>query len=246
MTGRLVFRSTACRPDHAVVEGDRGTREEGAPAKKTAVLISGRGSNMKALIEAGQRPDVHFEISLVLSNRPAAGGLAAAEASGIPTAVVDHKVFASRDEFDRALHGVLCEAGIELVCLAGFMRIFTADFVEHWHDRLLNIHPSLLPAFKGLHTHEQALAAGVRVHGCTVHLVRAELDDGPIIVQGVVPVEQDDTADNLAARVLTLEHRCYPQALELIASGRARIEGERVIVEGTTPLVTWLDLKFQN
>ena len=168
----------------------------GSERMRTAVLISGRGSNMQALV-AAQRPNASFEISLVLSNRPAAGGLVYAREAGIPTAVLDHKAYDSRLDFDTALDETLRDAGIELVCLAGFMRILSPWFVERWHDRLLNIHPSLLPAFKGLNTHEQALAAGVRLHGCSVHLVRAELDDGPILVQGVVPVKQDDTVDTL-------------------------------------------------
>ena len=135
----------------------------------------------------------------------------------------------------RALDKALHAAEIELVCLAGFMRILTTDFVERWQDRMINIHPSLLPSFKGLHTHERALAAGVRVHGCSVHLVRAELDDGPILVQGIVPVKQDDTAETLAARVLEVEHQCYPLALDLFTSGKVHIDGNRAVIEGGTP-----------
>lgn len=206
---------------------------------RVAVLVSGRGSNLKALI-AGQRPDAHYEIALVIANRPAAGGLDVAGAAGIPNLVVDHKAFDSRETFEQALDQELNEASIGLVCLAGFMRVLSPWFVERWQDRLLNIHPSLLPAFKGLDTHVRALRAGVRIHGCTVHLVRPELDDGPILVQGTVPVLQDDTEDTLAARVLEVEHRCYPLALELVASGRTKIEGGRVMVQGAKALaVDW-------
>ncbi|MGH1479630.1 MAG: phosphoribosylglycinamide formyltransferase [Geminicoccales bacterium] len=202
---------------------------------KTAILISGRGSNMKALIAAGQRPGADFEIALVLSNRPEAAGLAFAAEAGIVTASIDHRAYPDRSDFDAALDEALHAAEIELVCLAGFMRILTTDFVERWQGRMINIHPSLLPSFKGLHTHERALAAGVRVHGCSVHLVRAELDDGPILVQGIVPVKQDDTAETLAARVLEVEHQCYPLALDLFTSGKVRIDGNRVVIEGGTP-----------
>lgn len=202
---------------------------------KTAILISGRGSNMKALIAAGQRPGADFEIALVLSNRPEAAGLTFAAEAGIVTASIDHRAYPDRSAFDAALDEALHAAEIELVCLAGFMRILTTDFVERWQDRMINIHPSLLPSFKGLHTHERALAAGVRVHGCSVHLVRAELDDGPILVQGIVPVKQDDTAETLAARVLEVEHQCYPLALDLFTSGKVRIDGNRAVIEGGTP-----------
>ncbi len=202
---------------------------------KTAILISGRGSNMKALIAAGQRPGADFEIALVLSNRPEAAGLTFAAEAGIVTASIDHRAYPDRSTFDAALDEALHAAEIELVCLAGFMRILTTDFVERWQDRMINIHPSLLPSFKGLHTHERALAAGVRVHGCSVHLVRAELDDGPILVQGIVPVKQDDTAETLAARVLEAEHQCYPLALDLFASGKVHVDGNRAVIEGGTP-----------
>ncbi len=211
---------------------------------RTAILISGRGSNMEALIAAGQGPDAAFDIELVLANRPAAGGLISAKAAGIETVVIDHTTLTDSGAFDEALDRALQEAGIEMVCLAGFMRVLGPWFVERWRDRLLNIHPSLLPAFKGLNTHERALAAGVRVHGCSVHLVRAELDDGPILIQGVVPVEQDDTADALAARVLAAEHQCYPLALGLMASGKVRVKGDRAIIEGgTSPLLALIDQK---
>ena len=208
---------------------------------RVAVLISGRGSNLQALI-AGQRPDAHFAIELVIANRPDAGGLGIAEAAGIPNSVIDHKAFGGREPFERALDQKLNEAGIELICLAGFMRVLSPWFVERWRDRLINIHPSLLPAFKGLDTHARALAAGVRVHGCTVHLARAELDDGPILVQGVVPVMEGDTEDSLAARVLSVEHRCYPLALDLVASGRAQLVNGRIAIDGaTTPSISWIN-----
>lgn len=210
---------------------------------RVAVLVSGRVSNLEALI-TGQRADAHYEIVLVIANRPGAGGLDVAEAAGIPNLVVDHKAYEGREPFERALDQKLDEAGVRLVCLAGFMRVLSPWFVERWRDRLLNIHPSLLPSFKGLDTHARALEAGVRVHGCTVHLVRPELDDGPILVQGTVPVLQDDTEETLAARVLAVEHRCYPLALELVASGRARLVDGRVMAEGVTePASGWINPK---
>ena len=195
---------------------------------KAGILISGRGSNMQALIEAAADPAFPAEIVSVLSNCAEAGGLARAAEAGIATRVIDHKGFADRDSFDAAVTQALEAQGVELVCLAGFMRLLSPGFVAHWHDRLINIHPSLLPAFKGLHVHERALAAGVRIAGCTVHFVRAEMDSGPIIVQAAVPVAPGDTADSLAARILVEEHRIYPLALRLIAEGRVRVEDERV------------------
>jgi len=196
---------------------------------RVAILISGRGSNMASLIAAAEAPDYPAEIVLVASNRPEAPGLTYASERGIPTRAVDHKAYPSREAFDAALHAELEAAGINLVCLAGFMRIFTAGFVETWAGRMINIHPSLLPLFKGVHTHEQALAAGVRLHGCTVHYVVPELDAGPIIAQGAVPVRPGDDADALAARILVQEHRLYPQALALVAGGQARLDGARVV-----------------
>ena len=201
---------------------------------KVGILISGRGSNMQALIEAATGGRAPAEIALVLSNRPDAGGLAAAEAAGIATAVIRHGDFNSREAFDEALHARLIEAGVELVCLAGFMRLLSAGFVNKWHNRLINIHPSLLPAFKGLDVHERAIEAGVRITGCTVHYVRAEMDTGPIIAQAAVPILADDTGDTLAARILAQEHVIYPLALRLIAEGRVRVVNERVLVNGTT------------
>lgn len=201
------------------------------PARKTrvAILISGRGSNMASLIAAAEGPDFPAEIVLVASNRPDAAGLATAASHGIATRALDHKRFSSREAFDAALQAELVAADIDLVCLAGFMRIFSAGFVEAWGGRMLNIHPSLLPLFKGVHTHEQALAAGVRLHGCTVHYVVPELDAGPIIAQAAVPVRPGDDADALAARILVVEHRLYPQALALVASGQVRLAGDRVV-----------------
>jgi phosphoribosylglycinamide formyltransferase-1 len=202
---------------------------------KLAVLISGRGSNLQALIDAAGAPDYPAEIALVLSNRPNAQGLARAAAAGLPSDVVDHKAFAERAAFDAELDRRLRARGVELVCLAGWMRLLTRDFVEAWTDRMINIHPSLLPAFKGLDTHARALAAGVRVAGCTVHYVRPEMDEGPIIIQAAVPVLANDDAAALAARVLAAEHRCYPQAVRWIAEGRVRIAGGRALIDGAAP-----------
>jgi phosphoribosylglycinamide formyltransferase 1 len=199
---------------------------------KVGVLISGRGSNLQALIDACAEPAFPAAIALVLSNVQSAGGLARAAAAGLPTCVVDHQRFADRSRFEDVLDAALLAAGVELVCLAGFMRLLTDRFVERWRDRLINIHPSLLPAFRGLHVHERVVASGVRFSGCTVHFVRPAMDDGPIIVQAAVPVHADDDADRLAARVLAAEHRIYPLAVRLIALGRTRIDDERVLIEG--------------
>lgn len=200
--------------------------------RRVAVLISGGGTNLQALIDACRRPGASAEIVRVISDRPDAFGLTRAGRAGIPADIVDRRNHGSKAAFEAAVQASLDAAGAELVCLAGFMRLLSPDFVEAWRDRMLNIHPSLLPAFRGLHTHERALAAGVRVTGCTVHVVRAEVDSGPIVVQAAVPVLPDDDRDSLAARVLAAEHRCYPLALELFASGRARVVGERVVIEG--------------
>jgi phosphoribosylglycinamide formyltransferase-1 len=198
---------------------------------RTAILISGRGSNMAALIEAAQLRDFPAKIALVLSNRPDAPGLAFAKSAGIETAVLPSKGYPTRETFDDALHARLAEADIELVCLAGFMRVLSEKFVEAWRDRLINIHPSLLPLFPGLDTHARALAAGVRIHGCTVHFVRADVDRGPIIAQAAVPVRSSDTEETLAARVLAAEHRIYPLALSLVAAGKARVVDGRVVID---------------
>ena len=195
---------------------------------KIAVLISGRGSNMQALIEAAKHEDYPAEIVLVASNNPDAPGLEIARAAGIETDVVNHRDYEDREEFEEALDQTIKLYGARIVCLAGFMRILTPWFTERWRDLLINIHPSLLPAFKGLHTHERALEAGVRIHGCTVHYVCPEMDDGPIIGQAAVPVLPGDTPDTLSARVLEAEHKLYPQCVALACSGKARVAGERV------------------
>jgi phosphoribosylglycinamide formyltransferase-1 len=191
--------------------------------KRVDVLISGRGSNMSALIAAAHAPDYPAEIALVLSNRQDAAGLAHAREAGIATAIVDHKDYKDRGSFERAMQAALAERRIELVCLAGFMRILSPWFAGEWAGRMLNIHPSLLPAFKGLDTHARALAAGVKIHGATVHFVVPEMDSGPIVAQGAVAVREDDTPAALAARVLSVEHRLYPLALRLLAEERATI-----------------------
>ena len=192
------------------------------PKKRVAILISGRGSNMASLIEAAKDDGYPAEIALVVSNRREAAGLGQARAQGITTAVIDHAQFGKdREAFERALQDVLTAHGIDLVCLAGFMRLLTPWFVGQWQGRMLNIHPALLPAFKGLHTHERALAAGAKTHGATVHFVSPEMDSGPIIAQAEVPVLPGDTPETLAARVLEAEHRIYPQALRQVAEGRA-------------------------
>jgi len=197
--------------------------------KRIGVLISGRGSNMSSLIEACIIPEYPAEITIVISNDPSAPGLDIAAQSGITTRSIDHKQYPSREAFEADLDAALKEAGVDLICNAGFMRLLTNGFVEGWRDRQLNIHPSLLPAFKGLHTHERAIEAGVRISGCTVHYVRTQMDAGPIIAQAAVPVLPDDSADDLAARVLEAEHKLYPLALEMVASGKATVEGERVV-----------------
>ena len=199
---------------------------------KVGVLISGRGSNLQALIDACADPAFPAEIRLVVSNRADAAGLERARQAGIASVVIPHRDYKARGDFDDALDGALAEAGVELVCLAGFMRLLGDAFVAHWQDRLVNIHPSLLPAFRGLDTHARALAAGVRFTGCTVHFVRAAVDDGPIIVQAAVPVLPGDDAERLAARVLAAEHRAYPLALRLIAERRVRVSDGRVEILG--------------
>lgn len=194
--------------------------------KRVGVLISGRGSNLKSLIEACRAPDYPAEIVLVISNRPEAPGLSYAAEAGIPTEVIDHKRFKDRGTFDAELDRALRGAGVEILCNAGFMRLLTEGFVDAWRDRQLNIHPSLLPAFRGLHPQRQALAAGVTISGATVHFVRMEMDSGPIVAQAAVPVQPGDSEESLAARILAAEHRLYPQALRLVASGAAWVEGE--------------------
>lgn len=201
--------------------------------KRVAVLISGRGSNMAALIEAAKAPDFPAEIALVLSNITDAGGLETARKAGIETAVVDHKPFGKdRAAFDRAMHDVLLSHHIDLVCLAGFMRLLTPEFVALWNERMLNIHPALLPAFKGLDTHKRALEAGAKMHGATVHFVVPEMDAGPIIMQGAVAVRPDDSEATLAARVLKVEHTIYPASLKLVAEGRVTVVDGRCVIDG--------------
>jgi phosphoribosylglycinamide formyltransferase-1 len=197
--------------------------------RRVAILISGRGSNMASLIEAAQAADFPAEIALVLSNRPDAEGLERAKAAGIATLAIDHKAFPDRESFDRALDAALNEHDIAFICLAGFMRVLSDWFVERWSGKMINIHPSLLPLYRGTQTHRRALEDGVLVHGCTVHFVVPELDAGPIIAQAVVPVVPDDTEQSLAARVIVQEHRLYPQALRMICDGTARLENGRVV-----------------
>ncbi len=198
---------------------------------KVGVLISGRGTNLQALIDACGAPDFAAEICLVVSNEAGAAGLGRAKRAGIATQFISDRDFPDPESFEAALDRALTAAGAELVCLAGFMRLLSAGFVERWRDRLINIHPSLLPAFRGLNTHARVLEAGTRFSGCTVHFVRPAVDNGPIIVQAVVPVLPGDDTDSLAARVLEQEHRCYPLALRLIAEGRVRVENERVAID---------------
>jgi len=200
----------------------------------TAVLVSGRGSNLAALLAAAARPDYPARIALVLSNRPDAAGLLRAAEAGVPTAVVDSRAFGrDRAGFEQAMEAEFARHGVELLALAGFMRVLTEAFCACWHDRALNVHPSLLPAFPGLDTHARALAAGVKLHGCTVHLVRPGVDEGPILAQAAVPVLPDDTEASLAGRVLEQEHRLYPAALAWVAAGRVRLhEG---VAQAATP-----------
>ena len=197
--------------------------------KRVAALISGRGSNMMSLIAAAKLPDYPVEIVGVVSNRPEAQGLFKAAGEGLATRVVDHKSFGSRAGFEAALDQALRALEVDIVACAGFMRLMSPAFVEAWHDRMLNIHPSLLPAFKGLDTHARALAAGVKLTGCTVHIVRPEVDSGPIIAQAAVAVLDGDTEETLSARVLEAEHLLYPHALSLFASGARSVSGERTV-----------------
>jgi len=196
--------------------------------RRVAVLISGRGSNLLALLKAAVDPSYPAEIVLVVSNRTDAQGLARAQEYGVATTVIDHKNFATREDFDAALTEELRRAEIDLICLAGFMRVLSAEFIANWPDRILNIHPSLLPAFRGLNVQNQALAAGVKISGATVHIVRPALDDGPIIAQAAVPVLPGDDVEKLTARILAAEHKLYPAALALFASKTAVVRGDQV------------------
>lgn len=198
--------------------------------KSVAVLISGRGSNLQALIDASGAPDFPARIALVISNKGDAAGLACAAQAGIPVRVIAHGDHPSRESFDAALDAALQAAGIEIVCLAGFMRLLTAGFVGKWRGRLLNIHPSLLPAFKGVRTHEAALEAGVKIHGCSVHFVTEEMDSGPIVIQAAVPVLPGDSPETLGARVLKAEHQIYPYALKALTSGTLRLENDQAVL----------------
>ena len=204
------------------------------PRARVGVLISGGGTNLQALIDAAT-PDFPVEIVLVISNRPGVRGLQRASAAGIATLVINHRDFDGRAPFDAALNVAFQSAGCQIVCLAGFMRILTPGFIDSWAGRMLNIHPSLLPSFPGLHTHQRALDASARIAGCTTHLVTTELDSGPILAQAVVPILADDTADTLAARVLKQEHRIYPQTLRLLAEGRIRIVDGRAVIDDQAP-----------
>lgn len=197
--------------------------------KRVAVLISGRGSNLKALLDAAAAPAFPAEISLVISNVADAGGLNHAKAANVKTLVIDHKQFKERAAFDAEMHRALVADKTDFICLAGFMRLLSPEFTQVWHNKIVNIHPSLLPSFKGLDTHQRAIDAGVKFSGCTVHIVRPALDDGPILVQAACPVMADDTADKLAERILKLEHQAYPLALKLLAAGEIKIDGDKVI-----------------
>jgi len=199
---------------------------------KIGILISGRGSNLKALIDACAEPGFPAEIVTVLSNKSDADGVAIAKAASLPVEIIDHTQYDSREAFDAELDKALQAARVELVCNAGFMRILSDGFVEKWKNRQLNIHPSLLPAYKGLKTHERVLADGVRITGCTVHFVRPAMDEGPIIAQAAVPVFPGDTQETLSERVLHAEHVLYPHAVRLVASGRARVVNEKVVIDG--------------
>ena len=219
----------------------RGTVGDDMARLRVGVLISGSGTNLQALIDDCARTDSGSEIALVLSNRADAFGLTRAGRAGLPHRVIDHRAHDTRAAFEQALSDALEASGVELVCLAGFMRVLTAEFADRWRDRLINIHPSLLPAFKGLDTHARAIEAGVRIAGCTVHYVRPEVDSGPIIVQAAVPVLPDDTAESLAARVLCEEHRCLPLAVRLIAAGRVSVAGERCVIDAGGPGVALIN-----
>ncbi len=201
--------------------------------KRTAILISGRGSNMRALVNAMAAPDYPAKAAVVISNRPEALGLDWAKEQGLETVAIDHRQFATRVAFEARLHQTLLDHGVELLCNAGFMRLLTGGFVDRWRDRHLNIHPSLLPAFPGLNTHERVLQSGALISGCTVHFVRLEMDAGPIIAQAAVPVIPGDTEETLSARVLEAEHRVYPLALDLVASGRVHVANGAVVLSAS-------------
>ncbi len=200
---------------------------------RLAVMISGSGTNLQALIDACADPDYPAEIQVVISNRPDAGGLLRASKAGIKAVVIDHKKFEDRESFEDALHVCLKDHQTQLVCLAGFMRILNAEFVNRWRDRMINIHPSLLPSYKGLNTHARAIEDGVRFSGCTIHYVRPEMDNGPILMQAVIPIAPDETPESLATKTLTYEHQMYPAAVKLIADGNVRISAGKVVFKDT-------------
>lgn len=204
-----------------------------AAKKRVGILISGRGSNMRSLVEAARQPDCPYEPVIVISNRPDAAGLTWAKEQGLPSLGLDHTHYENRDHFEGQLNTVLTASKVDLVACAGFMRLMTEGFVERWRDKMLNIHPSLLPAFKGLDTHKRALDAGVALAGCTVHVVRAEMDDGPILGQAAVPVMPGDSPETLAARILEAEHTLYPAILAAYAGGKITVSGERVSIHAS-------------
>ena len=204
--------------------------------KRVGILISGRGSNMQALVRAMREPGFPAEPAVVISNRPEALGLSWAEEHGLKAVAIDHRQFANRMAFEARLHQALLDHGVELICNAGFMRLLTGGFVDRWRDRQLNIHPSLLPAYPGLHTHRRVLDDGTLITGCTVHFVRLEMDSGPIVAQAAVPVVPGDTEDTLAARVLEAEHKIYPEALRMVASGEVRVENGAAVFSVQRPV----------
>ena len=199
---------------------------------KIAVLISGRGSNLQALISSSNGTNSNFKIVQVISDNPDALGLEISKKSGIPTKVIDHRLFRDRKTYDETITSVIEACGVELICLAGFMRILSAPFIDHWRNRLINIHPSKLPAFKGLNVHQRVIDSGKKITGCTVHFVRNEIDTGPIICQASVQVNDIDDAESLASRVLDQEHLIYPKAIRLIAQGRVTVNGEQALIDG--------------
>lgn len=196
---------------------------------RLGVLVSGSGTNLQALIDACAEGDYPAEISVVISNRPGVQGLERAKSANIKAVCIDHTEFEDRSSFEETIHNCLKENNVELVCLAGFMRILNADFVNRWKDRMINIHPSLLPSYKGLHTHERAIEDGVRFGGCTIHFVRPEMDDGPIIMQAAIPISENETKDSLATKILQYEHQMYPAAVRLIAEGKVRVSARKCV-----------------
>jgi len=196
---------------------------------RLGVMISGSGTNLQALIDACSEPTFPAEISVVISNRPAVKGLDRARHAGIDAVTIDHTLYEDRADFEEILHNCLKDHNVQLVCLAGFMRILNPEFVNRWKDRMINIHPSLLPSYKGLHTHARAIEDGVRFGGCTIHYVRPEMDNGPIIMQAVIPIAADETEETLIAKTLTYEHHMYPAAVRMIANGNVRISGNKVV-----------------